>query len=150
MLEFRCAILHTYKGLKVSFTTNDPSIHTPHTMSMKCRMYHCRWETEIMNKAAKSMAPRKRANMVPIQVAIMAITPITVLTMAATTMETITVITSTDTQTAFMAATDLMEYIRNRYTWWIGFYKINVSDRIVLLLFLSKYGWSSSIVLDPR
>ena len=118
--------------------------------SMRCRMYRCRWGTEIINKAAKSMAPRKRANMVPIQVAIMATTPITVLTMAATTTEIITVITSTDTQTVSMAATDLMEYIESRCTWWIGFYKINVSDRIVLLLFLSKYGRSCGIVLDPR
>ena len=149
MSEFRCAIMHSFKGLKVSFITNDPSIHTPHTKSMRCRMYHYRCGTEIMNKAAKSMAPRKRANMVPTQVAIMATTPITVLTMTATTMETITVITSTDTQTASMAATDLMEYIASRCTWWIGFYKINFSDRIVLL-FLSKYGQSSGIVLDPR
>ena len=67
-----------------------------------------------MCDVAKSMDPKKRVNMAPMQAVIIATTATTVLITVATTMETITVITSMDTLVTSMAAIiDLWEYIGN-------------------------------------
>ena len=77
-----------------------------------------------MSDVAKSMAPKKRVNMAPMQAVTIATTATTVLITVATTMETITVITSTDILvTSMVTIIDLWEkhgkykHMFNKHLW---------------------------------
>ena len=125
----------------VTFRHNESTTNMSHNRSTTCRMYGCRWRTEIMRDVAKSMAPKKRVNMAPMQAVTIATTATTVLIKVATTMETITVITSTDILvTSTVAIIDLWEYIGNT-----SICLINISERIALFVYMSNRGKDSYI-----
>ena len=122
-----------------TFRHKESTTNMSHKRSTIYRMYCCRWRIEIMSDVAKSMAPKKRVNMAPMQAVTIATTTTTVLITVATTMETITVITSTDIPvTSTVAIIDLWEYIGNT-----SICLINISERIALLVYMSNRGQAS-------